>query len=338
MKWIKYISVLIIVFLSVFGQRAKSQITNEHPLTSNVFNNSDITTFNISTLDFELLAPVSGYSNDFENESLDIFSSDFEVSSLPGINSQVLHTAHPYPESQSNDCRCDLIAQLMHPIILKSNEILKFDEIVLVEPDESSTKSNDVNSGDFVIVEASKNNGESWQPLIEGYNSDADDVWYHIFTNSLVENQSWGEGKQSIFKQRTITLTDNINFFENDTILIRFRLSSDHTINGWGWAIDNINIEQNFALADDSFIENFKIYPNPFANYVNIDCTNNGGPDKLDLIITNLSGKIVFRENQISCKKNSQKEIDLSGLKSGIYLLIITDNSYYSKTKKIIKN
>lgn len=316
MKWLQCIGFCIIMSYNVVGQ-------NE--IYSSNLNSSSS-------------APVSAYLNDFENETLDIYSNDFEISNLPGITGKVLHTRQPYPVSDVDGGIRNLVAQLMHPIILNSGAVIKFDEIVLVEPSELSIKTKEANSGDFVTVEASKNNGVTWHGLIEGYNSDVDVVWNHIFLNSIVNCRSCAEGTQSIFKQRKINLTDGINFFEGDTILVRFRLSSDHTINGWGWAIDNLAIEQSASIDDSLFSENFNIYPNPCKSFLHVDCSHIYGPDMVDLIITNISGKIIYEENQISCKLNNNKVIDLSGLSSGIYMLNITDNSYYSKTKKIIKN
>ncbi|MCF6359097.1 MAG: T9SS type A sorting domain-containing protein [Draconibacterium sp.] len=317
MKWLQCIGFCIIMSYNVVGQ-------NE--------------TYSLN-LKSSLLGPVSSYLNNFEDGTLDIYSIDFEISNLPGITGKVLHTPQPYPVSDEDGGTRNLVAQLMHPIILNSEAVIKFDEIVLVEPSGLSTKSKESNSGDFVTVEASKNNGLTWYGLIEGYNSDVDVVWNHIFLNSIVNCQSWAEGTQSIFKKRRINLTDGINFFEGDTILVRFRLSSDHTINGWGWAIDNLAIEQSASIDDNLFSENFNIYPNPCNSTLHIDYSHIYGPDMVNLIITNMSGKIVYKEDQIAYKlNNSNKVIDLSGLSPGIYMLNITDNSYYSKTKKIIKN
>ncbi|NQU32286.1 MAG: T9SS type A sorting domain-containing protein [Bacteroidetes bacterium] len=326
MKWIKCFVLCIVAIHNSFGQNELSQISKEQIKSA---------TINTSHLEFEPLAIVTNYITDFEKNLIDFSTKYFEVSNLPGIYDQVLHTPHPYPTSLQTDSLYNLTADFMHPIVLKPQGYLKFDEIVLVEPGISTDKSD--GTGDYVLIEASKNAGATWHALTEEYNSEIDVVWKHLFSNSMVNGQSHATGTQSIFKQRSVNLIDDVNFFEGDTIYVRFRLSSNHTINGWGWAIDNMEIKQE-VIAERSIIsENFNIYPNPCQNQLTVNCSDISVPDKVDLILTNQLGTTVYRENQIPATSLRNKVIEMSDLSPGIYILIITDQAYYRNTKKIIK-
>ncbi len=82
------------------------------------------------------------------------------------------------------------------------------------------------------------------------------------------------------------------------------------------------------ALRDDS-PQNIKIYPNPFVGNVNIEIKDQ---QQAYLMLFDLQGRMIY-EKEI---KTSTEIIDLSWLKSGMYLLQIKMNGV-SKFEKIIK-
>jgi len=73
----------------------------------------------------------------------------------------------------------------------------------------------------------------------------------------------------------------------------------------------------------------FTVFPNPFVNSIIVKspCT-----DKVSITISDLQGKIVFRKKTI----NSFEQLDLSGLKSGTYILNFVINNELLR-RKIIK-
>ena len=79
-----------------------------------------------------------------------------------------MHTINPYPESNSEKTKYNLVAQLKYPIVLEENGLMSFDEVVLVEPGEEGSFYTEEQFWDFVIVEGSKNNGKSWLPVTDG--------------------------------------------------------------------------------------------------------------------------------------------------------------------------
>jgi len=285
----------------------------------------------------ETLNPVRGYASNFESDNDDFEVSDFSIDRPSGFSSGNLHTVNPYPESTVENEKYSLIAQLKYPIILEENGMMSFDEVVLVEPGETGTIYTEELFWDFVIVEGSKDNGKSWLPVTEGYDSGADEMWSTQFNGTLKSAVSEASGADNLFLPQDINLTEDTPFEAGDTVLFRFRLASDQQVTGWGWAIDNLTIQSVTTGADDMMAEeNVNIYPNPFQNSIYVDGVDARGSD-LDITVTDLYGKTVFRETRYSSYDQKIK-VDLPNIAPGIYLASITDNNTISINQKIIKN
>ena len=288
----------------------------------------------------ESYEPVTSYTSDFENETNDFAFSDFEVSIPVGFVNGALHTLTPYTESQVIAQKQNSIAQLKYPVILSDNTQISFDEIVLVEPGEAGAVYTDDNFWDFVIVEASKDFGVTWKPLENGYDASLNDLWENKFTSNLKSTNSYASASEDMYFNHTIYLSENENFASGDTVLVRFRLSTDNSVNGWGWAIDNLKIDNN-PMVNNNVVasENVNIYPNPFTSDVFIDC-NSIATDQssVEIMITDMTGKTVYRETNFDIKYNPKLQLNLSSIRPGVYLASITDDNYNTITKRIIKN
>ncbi|MFV0591859.1 MAG: T9SS type A sorting domain-containing protein [Draconibacterium sp.] len=285
----------------------------------------------------EAQKPVSGYASNFDDTNNDFEYSDFEMNRPSGFSSGVLHTVSPYPESSIENQKYNLIAQLKYPIIIEQNGEMSFDEVVLVEPGEKGTIYTEDKFWDYVIIEGSKNGGKSWLPLIDGYDSGADELWESHFSNALKSTVSEASGAENMFLHQHINLTYNTPFEAGDTVLFRFRLASDVAVTGWGWAIDNLSI-QNITTAADEILaeEDVKVYPNPFQNSIYIDGLETMGSD-VDVIVRDLSGKTIYRETRMA-NYDQRIKIDLPDVAPGVYLASITDNQALTINQKIIKN
>ncbi len=283
--------------------------------------------------------PLTGYFTDFDSDNNDFKIADFEITKPSGFSSSNLHTISPYPESDLENQRYNLIAQLKYPIIIEENGLMTFDEVVLVEPGEEGTTYTEESFWDFVIVEGSKNNGKSWLPVTNGYDSGVDELWNSYFTNNLKSAVSEASGHENMFLQQTIDLTENTEFEAGDTVIFRFRLASDQNVTGWGWAIDNLGI-QSSATAADNVVSNKEvtIYPNPFNESLYIEGFTSDNTSDVEVRITDLSGKTVFHETRNDAWYNQKLKIDLPDVAPGVYLASITDNQSNKITQKIIKN
>ena len=284
--------------------------------------------------------PVSQFSSTFDNGLEDFICADFSVSQAPGFDGNILHTQSPYPLSALEDENYDLIAQLQHPIILEENGTMTFDEVVLVEPGGKETSYFDDLFWDYVIVEASKNNGNTWLPLTEGYDASDDALWYEEFTSSLKTNISQATGSEKLFLKQTINLTDNSAFQAGDTVIIRFRLASDKSVNGWGWAIDNLEIQKNTTSTEDDLLAKNEgnVFPNPFTNSFYVDCSDAADMANVNIEVTDLFGKTVFRNSNVNPRLAEKVKVDLSASNSGVYLVNIRNGNSIISTNKLVKN
>ena len=288
---------------------------------------------------FDAEEPVAGYFNSFDAPNSDFEVSDFEVTTPAGFSSGNLHTINPYPESNSDKDKYNLVAQLKYPIVLEENGLMSFDEVVLVEPGEEGTVYTEDQFWDFVIVEGSKNNGKSWLPVTDGYDSSVDDLWSSQFTGSLKSAVSQATATENMFLKQTINLTDNTGFEAGDTVIFRFRLASDKATTGWGWAIDNLSIQQVTTDVNEELAANVvSIYPNPFKSSIYIDGFRSEMADDVEVTITDLYGKTVHRETLYNAAYSGKIKIDLPNVAPGVYMASISDNYLNTITQKIIKN
>jgi hypothetical protein len=283
---------------------------------------------------------VKGYASSFENSGTDFTLADFNISWLPGFSNGILHTQNPYPVSAIETEKTNLIAQLNYPIVIQPGGQMTFDEVVLVEPGEEGQNYQDMLFWDYVIVEASKDGGQNWLPLTEGYDSGNDMNWISAFNNNLKSNTSEAAAQESMFVTRTINLTSNSAFTAGDTLIFRFRLASDHSVNGWGWAIDNLEIQEMYATATTDVLaqENAGVYPNPFNDSFYVDCTANREGKQVDIVVTDLYGKTILKETNIDTFFSPKTRIDLPQARPGVYLVSISDETGNVFTNKIVKN
>ncbi len=84
-------------------------------------------------------------------------------------------------------------------------------------------------------------------------------------------------------------------------------------------------------LLDDKIEKNFKIFPNPVRDKINLICDTEMENEKLYISIFDYKGQNVFYE------KNFLEEIDISFLENGIYFLRISDLKTFEEYHKIIK-
>ena len=252
-----------------------------------------------------------GFYFDFFNTSNVIFTNfnnnttqpTFSVTSLSGGNGNTsFQTEHNYP------LNTELTSILSLPIIVsKENPNLYYSDIALV-----------ANDGDFVTVEGTKD-GVTWKPLIANYNSSANPTW----TNAVNSNSI---GTDAMQVKHSLKLTPT--FAANDTILVRFRLSSNATGTAWGWSIDDLYIQQTPTglenLLPGKNDLNFGVYPNPINAKVNgrIFYTLSH-ESQVQLSVSDLNGKIIADTSLGVKQKGAHEEVIPTSLEPGIYFIRI---------------
>ena len=278
------------------------------------------------------------YVNNFNATTNDFIGSDFNVATPAGLDSPGLNSAHPYLSPDADNMHYDFTTILRYPIVLKAGGRMKYDEIVLVEPGDSGSVFGHDNFYDYVIAEGSNDGGRSWKPLINGYDSNLHDSWYKLFISAKSGNNSSAVPTKDLYVNHEIDLLANGNFVAGDTILVRFRLFSDPYSHGWGWIIDNLNIQDfvmdsiSVAISSGDVI----IYPNPASGRVNVKFQTKNVLGRIVLKAFNSSGVLVYSRQMEVGANTFQTDIDVSRFSHGLYLFSVEPEKGRVINRKIL--
>ncbi|MBO7055857.1 MAG: T9SS type A sorting domain-containing protein [Bacteroidales bacterium] len=278
------------------------------------------------------LEPVRYLITDFDDAEMDnYFRLDkFTISKENGFENKALHTAHPYEYSGSASKYIQYTATIKQPIVIASNPAtMTFDEVVLVEPGKAGIQYGTFGFWDYVVVEGSKDE-ENWYPLgKKGWDSQLWDDWKQLYhsqkKNDGKNENSLAVGDASYFKKHTINLLENKYFRAGDTIFVRFRLQSDETNYAWGWAIDNLKIQERIALPIIPLApSSVTIYPNPCTDRLFVSDNQ-----IRSIEIVDVTGSVKLTA--------STSPVNVSALTQGVYLAKIMLSSGEVRTQKFVK-
>jgi len=200
------------------------------------------------------------YFNDFELSNTGFGGNGYSIDTIPKFTGRFLQSRHKYPNNSNIE------NLLLTPIVVADTlAVMKYEDIAIVEPGEAGSTWEEAEFYDYVIVEATRD-GFDWIPLVPGYDASYDPLWLGVYNGDTTL-------AQDMFRSHEVDL---LKFFDKrDTILIRFRLYADPGANGWGWAVDNLDIQPNGYLdikdfkSTDKIID--KIFPNPSSDILNIN-------------------------------------------------------------------
>lgn len=284
-----------------------------------------------------MFEPLENYFNPFSSGGNDFIMYDFSVEQPVGFNDPALHTVHPYEASVNPEDNISYETILRHPVIIDSSGLfLSFIEVVLVEPGLPGYSYLERDFYDYVIVEGSSNGGRSWFPLVNGYDSRASGEWLDAYYRLMSGNSSETPGDIDLFMPRVISIdTSDTRINEGDLITIRFRLSSNQTNNGWGWAIDNLFIKGIASYVRSSTATTMKVYPNPGDGRFTLHTGNEASRQRDRIEVIDQSGKIVW-SSELSAA--ALYTIDIAHLPIGLYYLRIIQDGIpailrYSKVR-----
>ena len=172
---------------------------------------------------------------------------------------------------------------------------------------------------DYVQLEISTDNGNSWIPQCGKYTTKG------IETHDYALDEPLYDGNQSDWISESISLTDYLG----EEILVRFKLYTDGGLRRDGFYFDNFKIKGLSENLNNNEVDqtNFKIYPNPVNNYINIYSNNEISKVEIYDLFGN---KILVKE------KENLNRFNLSQLSSGIYLFKIFSREII-EIKRIIK-
>jgi len=284
--------------------------------------------------------PVSFYMNTFDVESNDFEGSGFSIREEPNFSSPAIHSDHPYSEAGAGNS-LNLTYELSIPIIIgPERPVIEFQEVVLVEPGDPGTVFGQDQFWDFVVVEGRRQGTQDWIPFADGYDSTDNPVWLNAYRSDIRGNppSSFAPGRLSQFRTRKINMIESGDFALGDIVSIRFRLFSDPAVFGWGWAIDNLEI-QNLDTAVDDFVDeqNFEVIPNPASDEVMVSLNLEDTAEDMQITIVDVTGRLIQERTLSNQSLRIREQIDIRDLESGVYLVNVIFNNRDIITKKLIK-
>lgn len=287
-------------------------------------------------------ATIERYVNNFNSETADFFEDEgFSITTPQGFPDAAIHSQHPYPNA-GQDMTIDWVYQLKFPVRIKADDpTISFDEIVLLENGEPGTQFGELEFWDYVIVEGQRLGERNWFRFLDGYDCRANPVWLNTYLGGIPNNgqDSDSQGTPQLFRNRTIDMTANGNFAVGDEIFIRFRFFSDPFAVGWGWAIDNLKIQETTVAVEDYVDENnFTVFPNPIdGNELNVAIDLNKNAPNTLLTVSDIYGKVVHTEKLNLLSHESVRSLDVSQLPKGMYFVSLQFNKDDVITRKVVK-
>ncbi len=279
--------------------------------------------FKVPVIEFG--AAVTQYVSDFNSPNTDFVGNFFSVSQPAGFNNGAIQSTHPYPNGFGLDeASSSYTYTLKKPITISAtNSFMLFSEAAIVEYSGAAVK-------DFAVVEGSKDHGTTWESLVNPYAASAFPNWKNAFDNG-------DQGNATLYRNRLIDLTSSGKFKAGDDILIRFRLSADGAINGWGWAIDNLSIQGPVTGIEPDRRISFSVYPNPStlgSVAIKIGGTESGNAQ---LQIINVQGRLVSNESISLTGETTERNYAIADWADGMYFIRLTMKDGSSITRKFIK-
>lgn len=280
----------------------------------------------------------------------DFVGNGFSITTPASFGDPAIHSEHPYRNGDDFKSQATTDMVLLTPIRVKANPdsaYIRFDEIVLVESGDASSRPGDATFYDYVIVEGSGDSGRTWKPLIDAYTSNDRGEWVTAYNSDLVpglygERNSKAGGFPAMYRKREIPLLKpGAVFRAGDQVLVRFRLFADQLAYGWGWSVDNLRIQAGPAppvLAVDPVSAGmFRVYPNPVSNgLMTIVAELPKAMAGATVTITQPTGQLVRQLTLKAVGTKISEQLDLSQFPGGLYFVQLKADDLLLTQKVII--
>lgn len=251
----------------------------------------------------------SSYFSDFnvlEDVSNDFYGDGFYAVKENNFDNIAIHTPHPYKKNTPT------YLYLKTPIEINKNI------------GNSSYKDIAITNAS-VSIEASKN-GKDWVQLIKPYNSTYNSLWDKLYKDNKAPTKS-------NFITHTFNLLD---YFSNgDIVLIRFALLPSPLNRGWGWVIDDFEVQQSFFTEETN--TNIFVYPNPIQSITKIVIPENMRLKNINFNLFSISGKLINSGSFNAENIETKLPFSVNRLKEGVYVFVIEGNNTYASAI-LIKN
>ena len=282
---------------------------------------------------FEAGERVFTYSRTFEEQVPAFFLKGFAIVNHIGFDNKALHSPHPYENFE------ELVAQSLIPVVLQPDRpILSFNEIVLVEPGKPGAEYGTPDFFDFVVVEGSNDNGNTWVPLADAYDARRVSLWEESYEQNHAPTSAQ-------YVKHSINLMDT--FSPGESVLFRFRMVTDNSITGWGWVIDDILLEEAVATSSEPDAQDISFglnpnYPNPFSTNTTIEYTL-ASASEISLSVYDVSGRLIRElvgsvEQQPGRHRIEWDGQDASGIPvaSGVYFYRLRASGNFQASRQLV--
>ncbi len=257
------------------------------------------------------------FISDFNNMGsiTDEFSGNgFSISKPSGFDDNAINSLHPYAPETTYDL------YLNTPIIVnKDKPSFSYKDVAIVEPGENGTAYPNEEFWDYVTIEGSTD-GQNWTKMVTPYDARFNAGWLSKYNSS-------SNPDKTNFVSHTFKTTDFFN--DGEVILIRFGLFSDQAATGWGWIIDDLQIQKDALSLEDNFLSTqFKVYPNPVVDEVlYLESTTDSKIISVELY--NLSGQVLLNKKFAKVEK---AKLSIPNFAKGQYFIKVeTDKGAFSK-------
>ncbi|MEZ4906777.1 MAG: T9SS type A sorting domain-containing protein [Saprospiraceae bacterium] len=144
--------------------------------------------------------------------------------------------------------------------------------------------------------------------------------------SNVVENPTQDNGKYSYTFSYTIPSDENRHNY--NLIGVILDKSSGQVINSvkvpYSQIVSNKNVMPELV--------DFTLYPNPSSDYINVDF-NLDKTETVSIYITDIAGRVVYKECTDTPMSSFNKSINISNLKNGVYLINIQTKEGVSAEK-----
>ena len=310
-----------------------------------------------------ILASTKSYVTSFDQQpSADFYLKGFTFSQPTGFSSPSLSSDHPYADGieesydggGGSDKFTNNDAVLLKPIIIRSDTAkIYFDEVALVEPGDQGEAFLNVdgtvnrNFFDYVIVQGSNDLGKTWSNFTNGWDANSFSIWQNAWNSKTdKEGNSIALGSPSLLKKREIDMLASGKFKAGDQVIIRFRLHADVGAHGWGWWIDNLNIQGSstisnpiLAIEPGTEIKDLIVSPNPTSGRLLVQMPLLAdGNKEVNIVFSDMMGKLILSKKYQVTGDMFKEELELSALAQGTYLLQVqTGDKLISRKIVLIK-
>ena len=310
-----------------------------------------------------ILASTISYVSNFDQApSSDFYLKGFDISQPNGFSSPSLNSAHPYADGSEesydggggSDKFTNNDVLLLKPIIIRSDTAkIYFDEVALVEPGDKGEAFLNVDGTinrsffDYVIVQGSSDLGKTWFNFSNGWDANSFSIWQNAWNSKTdKDGNSTATGSPSLLKKREIDMLASGKFKPGDQVIIRFRLHADVGAHGWGWWIDNLNIQGAstisnpiLAIEPGTEIRDLQVSPNPTSGRLLIQMPLLAdGNKEVNIVFSDMMGKMILSKKYQLTGDMFKEELDLSSLAQGTYLLQVqTGDKLISRKIVLIK-